>query len=275
MPSPTEIRLTLGPGGRFDVIDVAGRIRAELGDVLQRHRGALYCSLHTTAGYLDQRLVARLRHHQERLSLFFKAFGAVFPPDAAYGHDQMHLRAELSDAQRAVEPRNGDSHLTFIGAGMRNCVTYRNRAAVAGLLHRPGRDEPGDLPRAHDERGRLRPGRRWWSGVRLTVPTLAAPHRRRQPGRRAAGPLRARSTSSLARAGIEKGRVDIALEPSERNVGLTVNEYETLLMQHDLREVLQNPLQVRGPEGSAHARRPPGHPGQDASTTPATTWCGC
>ena len=39
----------------------------------------------------------------------------------------MELRTELSDAQKEVEPRNGDSHLTFIGAGMRNCVTYRTR----------------------------------------------------------------------------------------------------------------------------------------------------
>jgi hypothetical protein len=46
----------------------------------------------------------------------------------------------------------------------------------------------------------------------------------------------------LARTGIEKGRVDIALEPTERDAGLTVNEYETLLMQHDLAEVLKDPL---------------------------------
>ena len=30
--------------------------------------------------------------------------------------------------------------------------------------------------------------------------------------------------------------------PTERNVGLTVNEYETLLMQNDLAEVLRDPL---------------------------------
>jgi len=36
----------------------------------------------------------------------------------------MELRTELSDAQRKVEPRNADSHLTYIGAGLRNCVTY-------------------------------------------------------------------------------------------------------------------------------------------------------
>ena len=43
-------------------------------------------------------------------------------------------------------------------------------------------------------------------------------------------------------AGLERGRVDLMLEPGERNVGLTVNEYETLLMQHDLVDVLRNPL---------------------------------
>ena len=31
-------------------------------------------------------------------------------------------RASTIEAQRAVEPRNADSHLTFIGAGLRNCV---------------------------------------------------------------------------------------------------------------------------------------------------------
>ena len=42
-----------------------------------------------------------------------------------YRHDQMDLRTELSEAQKIVEPRNGDSHLTFIGSRMRNCVTQR------------------------------------------------------------------------------------------------------------------------------------------------------
>src|SRR4030095_12412492 len=60
---PTEIRLTLAPRGRFDVIDVTGKVQAELGDALERHRGALYFSLHTHAGYLEQRLAARLLHH--------------------------------------------------------------------------------------------------------------------------------------------------------------------------------------------------------------------
>jgi hypothetical protein len=42
--------------------------------------------------------------------------------------------------------------------------------------------------------------------------------------------------------GIEHGRIDIRLAPKERHVGLTVNEYETMLMRNDLPEVLRDPL---------------------------------
>jgi hypothetical protein len=42
--------------------------------------------------------------------------------------------------------------------------------------------------------------------------------------------------------GITKGRVRLSLAPGERHAGLTVNEYETLLMRHDLSEVLRDPL---------------------------------
>ena len=53
----------------------------------------------------------------------------------------------------------------------------------------------------------------------------------------------------LARTGLEKGRVDFALPPSERDAGLTVNEYETLLMRHDLVEVLKDPLKFAAQRG--------------------------
>jgi hypothetical protein len=42
--------------------------------------------------------------------------------------------------------------------------------------------------------------------------------------------------------GITSGRVRIELTPDQPHTGLTVNEYETLLMRHDLREVLRSPL---------------------------------
>ena len=124
---PTELRITLAPQRRFEAIDVNMRIAEEAGDVLHRHERALYCSFHTTAGYLDQSLSARLRHDHGHVSKFFGTFHALFPEGAEYRHDKMELRTELSDEQKEVEPRNGDSHLTFIGAGLRNCVTYQTR----------------------------------------------------------------------------------------------------------------------------------------------------
>jgi thiamine phosphate synthase YjbQ (UPF0047 family) len=244
---PTEIRLTLAPRGRFDVIDVTGKVQAELGDALERHRGALYCSLHTTAGYLEQRLATRLLDHRERLSLFFKAFGAVFPPEAAYAHDKMHLRAELSEEQKAVEPRNGDSHLTFIGTGMSNCVTYRNHAAspvyfidLDGVNQGTCRQRRTSVVGYDQERVVER--------FRVTVPTSRHPIDAVNLGDPRLG-LFGSIDEALARAGIEKARVDVALGPAERNAGLTVNEYETLLMQHDLKEVLQNPLKYAAQKG--------------------------
>ena len=46
----------------------------------------------------------------------------------------------------------------------------------------------------------------------------------------------------VAQHGVTKGRVRLTLAPGEHHAGLTVNEYETLLMRHDLREVLRDPL---------------------------------
>jgi len=56
----------------------------------------------------------------------------------------------------------------------------------------------------------------------------------------------------VAAAGIGKGRLRIVLDPAERHSALTINEYETLLMKHDLAEVLRNPLRFFA-EKSRHA----------------------
>jgi len=49
--------------------------------------------------------------------------------------------------------------------------------------------------------------------------------------------------------GIRKGRIDLALAPDESHTGLTVNEYETLLMQHDLVDVLRDPIRFMAQKG--------------------------
>ena len=237
---PTEVRLTLAPRRRFEAIDVNRRIALEAGDVLRRHKRALYCSLHTTAGYLEQSLSARLRHSEDRLATFVRAFNALFPPGAEYHHDRMELRTELSDAQKEVEPRNADSHLTFIGAGLRNCVTYQTRPEASVYFI--------DLDGAYDATRRTRTTAVLaYDDERVVVrmPVQIPVSKHPVDSINLADPrlgLLDQVNDLLERTGLERARVDLAIAPSERHVGLTVNEYETLLMKHDLVDVLKNPL---------------------------------
>ena len=237
---PTELKLILAPQRRFEAINVNTRIADVAGDLLSRHRRALYCSFHTTAGYLDQSLSARMRHSQDRLSLFFRTFHALFPQGGEYRHDRMDLRSELSDAQKRVEPRNADSHLTYIGAGLRNCVTYRTRPdAPVYFIELDGMTEAMRRQRtttvlAYDE-----------DRVIARAPVVIPISKHPVDSVNLADPrlgLLDSVNELLSRSGLSHGRVDIVIDPCERNVGLTVNEYETLLMQNDLAEVLRDPL---------------------------------
>ena len=237
---PTELKLRLAPQRRFEAIDVNSLIAQDAGDVLSRHKRALYCSFHTTAGYLDQSLSARMRHNQDRLSLFFRTFHALFPQGGPYSHDQMEFRTELTDEQKIVEPRNGDSHLTYISAGLRNCVTYRTRAdapvyfiELDGMTDAMRRERTTTVLAYNEERVVER--------IRVSIPVSKHPVDSVNLADPRLGVI-GQVNDLLARTGIARGRVDLVIDPSERNVGLTVNEYETLLMQNDLMDVLRDPL---------------------------------
>ena len=121
---PFHATLRVQPASRFDLFDVRGRLHEEFGADFARYPKACYISDHTTAGYLDRRIAAVLEHDGEKLQDYLQVFQKLFPPDAGYTHDELHLRTELSDQQRATEPRNADSHLTFMGGGLRNCASY-------------------------------------------------------------------------------------------------------------------------------------------------------
>jgi thiamine phosphate synthase YjbQ (UPF0047 family) len=237
---PTDLKLTLAPQRRFEAIDVNSRIAAEAGDVLMRHKRALYCSFHTTAGYLDQSLSARMHHRQDLLSQFFRAFHALFPQDGEYHHDRMELRSELTDEQKVVEPRNADSHLTYIGSGMRNVVTYRTRPeAPVYFIELDGMTDAVKRQRttkiiAYDEE-------RVIARASIRIPVSKHPVDSINLADPRLGVLEA-INQLLVEGGVAHGRVDLIVDPTERNVGLTVNEYETLLMQNDLADVLRDPL---------------------------------
>lgn len=251
---PKEITLALVPRARFDVIDVAHRLVQECGDVLSQYRKALYCSYHTTAGYLEQSFCARLKHSREHVAPFMRAFQKLFPPEADYRHDQMEFRTELTEDQRKCEPKNGDSHLTFISSGLKNCVTYVNRPGKpVYFIDLDGIHETGSRRRqtrvlvyneeelAHRGNFAMPVSKHLIDSVNLKDPRLG---------------FIEQIEDWVQRCDVTKGRVDIALHPSERHAGLTVNEYETLLMRHDLTEVLKNPLKYMAMQ-SRHMLRDP------------------
>ena len=168
----------------------------------------------------------------------------------------MEERTELSEAQRQVEPRNGDSHLTFIGAGMRNCVTYPNTTDTPVYFV----DLDGESDGRRRERKTTVLGydqERVVARERISIPVSRHPIDSVNLGDPRVGFLDS-VDDLLARSGIEKGRVDITLEPAQRQAGLTVNEYETLLMQHDLMDVLRTPCASRHRrESTSSATRSP------------------
>ncbi len=241
MPStPAEFTLELVPRARVDVIDVRREVFSRYGDGLSLYPRALCCSFHTTAGYLDQGVAARLNQRPEGVMPYIDVFRTMFPEGAGYEHDKIERRTELTPAQRPSEPMNADSHLAFMAGALRTCVSYPNR---------PG--EPMsfiDLDGVYAGRPRTRrtsvlgyTAEETVAQTRLIVPVSGHSVESinlKDPQLGVYG-----QCAALVRAhGVTKGRIRLSLAPGERHAGLTVNEYETLLMRHDLSEVLRDPL---------------------------------
>ncbi len=237
---PREFTLELKPRARVDVIDVRRVMSSRYGDALDLYPRALCCSFHTTAGYLDQGVASRLNQRRAGVMPYIDLFRTMFPEGAGYEHDKLDRRTELTEAQKPVEPMNADSHLAIMAGALRSCVTYNTR-----------RHDPlcfVDLDGVHAGKPRRRSttvlgysGEETVAQARLTVPVsghavdsvnLKDP----QLG------IYEQCAELVAMYGVAKGRIRLSLAPGERHAGLTVNEYETLLMRHDLREVLRDPL---------------------------------
>jgi thiamine phosphate synthase YjbQ (UPF0047 family) len=244
---PRELKLTLTPRSRYDVIDVAACINSRFGNAIDGYRRVLYCSHHTTAGYLDQRVLNRLLGRRGGVDPFMRRFQKLFPRGAGYRHDDIHLRCDLSDDQRLIEPPNGDAHLTFIGSGLQNCVTYRHLPGnpvffmdLDGVFEGRYRSRTSSVVAYSTERPvtefccEIPVSRHAIDSVNLYDDRLG---------------LRARIEELLRRYPIATGRLDIALDNAEDEAAVTVNEYETLLMRHDLAEVLNDPLRFVARQG--------------------------
>ncbi len=237
--TPREFTLELSPRARVDVIDVRRVMSARYGDVLDAYPRALCCSFHTTAGYLDQSVASRLNHRRAGVMPYIELFRTMFPEGAGYEHDKLERRTELTDAQKPIEPMNADSHLAVMAGALRSCVSYQNRPGepvcfidLDGIIAgQPRRRSTTVLGYSTEETV---------AQTRLTVPVshavdsvnLKDPHLG----------IYEQCAALVASHRVTKGRIRLTLAPGERHAGLTVNEYETLLMRHDLGEVLRDPL---------------------------------
>src|SRR5688572_2079828 len=220
---PLDLTLELAPKARFDVVDLRSHFAAEH-DSLGAYPNCLYWSFHTTAGFLDRSLVARLS--AEKVPSYVDAFRTIFPEGAGYQHDRLERRVDLDAEQRAVEPRNADSHLAFIASGLRTCVTHPNRAGETVFFV--------DLDGINDGRPRRRRTRliafsreRVVRATRIEVPVSAHPIDSINLKDPRLG-IYAQLCDFVKDAGVARGRLRVALDPTERHSALTVNEFETL-----------------------------------------------
>ncbi len=242
-----EISLEITPSSRFDVIDISSQLKEQNESFFHTYEKALYCSFHTTAGYFEQSLCDRLNHSQDSLRAYVNDFKELFPPLANYCHDKLHLRTELTEEQKRSEPLNGDSHLTYISSGLENCVTYVNDPSVPVYFV--------DLDGVCD--GTTRRRKTTILGYNREVPVHTIPlsvpvSRHRVDSVNLKDPrlgILDQLEDAVRRLGIGKGRIEISLAPDEAGVALTVNEYETLLMQYDLADILHNPMRFMAEKG--------------------------
>ncbi len=251
---PSEITLELEPEHRVDVIDVSKRIVEADPDFFDGYRKSTYLSYHTTAGYFEQPFCDRLKNDPQALEDYVGSFQKLFPPEADYRHDRMELRDELTDEQKLTEPKNADSHLTYIGSGLENCVTYSHR-----------RKSPVYFVDLDGTNGKERRHRRT---TVLGYSSESMVDQTRMKVTMSGHPIDAVNLwdprvgfledlqQRVDALGISKGRIDLELSGAERKSGLTVNEYETLLMTHDLVEVLKSPVWFMAQKGRNMLRDP-------------------
>ena len=248
MPAkPLDLTLELAPKARFDVVNLRSHF-AEEHKAIGAFPQCLYWSFHTTAGFLDRSLAARLQ--AQRIPTYVDAFRTIFPEGAGYQHDRLERRRDLDSTQRAIEPRNADSHLAFIASGLRTCVTHPNRPDETVCFV--------DLDGINDGRPRRRLTRliaftreRLVGSTRIEVPVSEHPIDSVNLKDPRLG-VYEQLAEFVKHTGVRKGRLRLSLDPTERHSALTINEYETLLMRHDLHEVIRNPLRFVA-EKSRHA----------------------
>ena len=134
---------------------------------------------------------------------------------------------------------NGDSHLRFIFGGLRACVSYRLQPAPVYFVDLDGIFD--DTPRkrrtvlvGYDEEVTV-------AHTDLKIPVSSHPIEAVSLKDPRYG-LHEQLADFVSSHDSGKGRLKLELATGEKHACLTVNEYETLLMRHDLADVLREPF---------------------------------
>ena len=245
-----EFTLELSPRARVDVIDVRRLVSATHGDSLNAYPRVLCCSFHTTAGYLDQSVASRLHQSQAGVMPYIDLFRTMFPEGAGYHHDDLDRRTELTAEQRPVEPTNADSHLAFIGSGLRACVSY--------VMRRPGPVSFIDLAGVNAGKPRKRTTTLvgYDTEIEVAKTTLYVPVSATHPVdavnlKDARLGLYDQLDQLIRTYGVEKGRVRLSLGSGEQFASLTVNDFAGAVFDEGATftgtvNAINGPITIRG-----------------------------
>ena len=238
--TPTAVPLILTPKRRTEITDVVPLIAARYSDVLVPYSRLLYCSMHTTAGFVDPDMAVKLEHRRESVETVIRSAKRLFPSGAPYWHDRMTLRSELSEEQKMREPHNADSHLVYISMGLGSVVEYDNDPSQPVYFV--------DLDGRSDEHQRQRQSVIVGFNARVCVHEHVVEVE--MPDKPVASVNLAECVFGtdfdlqpfLARHNVRHGVIVLGLPDDEEHAGLTVNEFEPLLIENDLAGVLDSPL---------------------------------
>src|SRR5437867_12096759 len=108
---PLDLTLELAPRARFDVVELRSRLPIEYRDALAPYPYCLFWSAHTTAGFLDRSLIARVG--PAVVSLYVDAFRSLFSVGMSYAFYLLERRLVLDVALRRLQLRSDDDLLVL------------------------------------------------------------------------------------------------------------------------------------------------------------------
>jgi hypothetical protein len=192
----------------------------------------------------------KLGNNREGIESLVRSARRLFPEGAPYWHDRMELRSELSAEQRKHEPLNADSHLAFICLGLCNCVPYEYTPDHAVYFI----DLDGKFKETLRSRKAIAVGYNNASCVHEETLKISLPKKNQCAVdlNESLPDLQA----LIAKHQIHRGLVTLELTPGENHAGVTVNEFEALLVERDITDVLLNPLKYMLYNAPQFARHP-------------------